>query len=47
MQLPNVQLFRWMEKNLFAKGFLCVANFILDLPGDRFANALAFQIGIV
>jgi len=47
MQLPNDPLFRRMEKDPFAEGVLCVANFILDLPGDRFANALAFQVGIV
>lgn len=47
MQLPNGQLFRWMEKDRYAEGFLCVANFILDLPGDLFANAVAFQVGIV
>jgi len=47
MQLPNGQLFRWMEKDLFAEGFLCVAKFILDPPGDLFANARAFQIWIV
>jgi hypothetical protein len=36
-----------MEWNLFAEGFLCLASFILDPPGDRFATALALQIGIV
>ncbi len=33
MQLPNGQLFRWMEKDRYAEGFLCVANFILNFPG--------------
>jgi hypothetical protein len=47
MQLPNGRLFRWMEKDLFAQGIQSVANFILDLPGDLFANALAFQVGMV
>jgi len=28
MQLPNRQLFRWMEKDRSAEGFPCVANFI-------------------
>jgi hypothetical protein len=47
MQLPNGQLFRWMEKDRYAEGFLCVANFILNLPGDLFANTLTLQVGIV
>lgn len=46
-QLPNGQLFRCMEKDRYAEGFLCVANSILNFPVDLFANARAFQIGIV
>jgi hypothetical protein len=47
MQLPNGKLFRRIKKDLFAEGFLCLANFVLELPGDLFVNARAFQIGIV
>jgi hypothetical protein len=45
--LPNNFPSRWMEKDLFAEGFLHVADFILNLPGYPFGQAFAFQVGIV
>jgi hypothetical protein len=45
--LPSSELSCWVEKNLFADGFLRVADFILNLPNYLFGNTLAFQVGIV
>jgi hypothetical protein len=36
-----------VEKNLFAEGFLRVADFILNLPSYLFGDTFAFQVGIV
>lgn len=36
-----------LEMNLFPEGFLDLADFLANLTGYLFANAFAFQIGIV
>src|ERR1700722_4522242 len=44
---PKQPAIRRVKRNLFAEGFLRMADSDLNLPGYLFGHAFAFQVGIV